>query len=190
MIVLDCSKKCSLNQFLKFFFISASGADIILLIFIAGSNRNGLQTKKCWFAFLGLIIETPTKQPANEFDSMRSGLLMFATILIIITNSFDNFLTISPTLTGDNASAWLDHDHVSWVSPFYSVWASLRSHFRPTPSTYEPLLVLQALKLFSLVEKFSVQLFWAEVSCVRLSMLYRVYTQQMSFCIMTKWYVI
>ena len=44
---------------------------------------------------------------------MRSGLLMFATILIIITNSFDNFLTISPTLTGDNASAWLDHDHVS-----------------------------------------------------------------------------
>ena len=69
MIVLDCSKKCSLNQFLKFFFISASGADIILLIFIAGSNRNGLQTKKCWFAFLGLIIETPTKRPANEFDS-------------------------------------------------------------------------------------------------------------------------
>ena len=70
MIVLDCNKKCSLNQFLKFFFISASGADIILLIFIAGSNRNGLQTKKCWFAFLGLIIETPTKRPANEFDSI------------------------------------------------------------------------------------------------------------------------
>ena len=123
-------------------------------------------------------------------NNTKFGLLMFATILIIITNSFDNFLTISPTLTGDNASAWLDHDHVSWVSPFYSVWASLRSHFRPTPCTYEPLLVLQALKLFSLVEKFSVQLFWAEVSCVRLSMLYRVYTQQMSFCIMTKWYVI
>ena len=72
MIVLDCSKKCSLNQFLKFFFISASGADIILLIFIAGSNRNGLQTKKCWFAFLGLIIETPTKRPANEFDSIHN----------------------------------------------------------------------------------------------------------------------
>ena len=48
----------------------------------------------------------------------KSGLLMFATFLIIITNSFDNFLTISPTLTGDNASAWLDHDHVSWISPF------------------------------------------------------------------------
>ena len=81
MIVLDYSKKCSLNQFLKFFFISASGADIILLIFIAGSYRNGLQTKKCWFAFLGLIIETPTKRPANEFDS----------IMYMAMHDFDNF---------------------------------------------------------------------------------------------------
>ena len=59
-----------LKPIFDFFFILASGADIILLIFIAGSNRNGLQTKKCWFAFLGLIIETPAKRPANEFDSM------------------------------------------------------------------------------------------------------------------------
>ena len=56
----------------EIFFILASGADTILLIFIAGSNRNGSQTKKCWFAFLGLIIETPTKRPANEFDSTVS----------------------------------------------------------------------------------------------------------------------
>ena len=68
MAVLDCDKKCSLNQFLKFFFILALGGDIILLIFIAGSNRKGLQTMKCWFAFLVLIMETLTKWPANDFD--------------------------------------------------------------------------------------------------------------------------
>ena len=69
MAVLDCDKKCSLNQFLKFFFILALEGDIILLIFIAGSKRKGLQTKKCWFAFLVLIIETPMKRPANKVDS-------------------------------------------------------------------------------------------------------------------------
>ena len=69
MALLDCSKKCSLNQFWIFFVILAFRGDIILLTFIAGSNRKGLQTKKCWFAFLVLIIETPTNRPANEVDS-------------------------------------------------------------------------------------------------------------------------
>ena len=92
MIVLDCSKKCSLNQFLKFLFISASGADIIFLIFITGSNRNGLQTKKCWFAFLGLIIEIPTKRPANEFDSISC---LFIVIKLFPKNHMIVFLILS-----------------------------------------------------------------------------------------------
>ena len=58
----------------EFFFLLPSGGDNILLIFIAGSNRNGLQTKKCWFAFIGLIIETATKRPANEFDSISNDI--------------------------------------------------------------------------------------------------------------------
>ena len=47
---------------------------------IAGSNRNGFPTKKCWFAFLVLIIETVRQLPADELDPTVFILLKFVGI--------------------------------------------------------------------------------------------------------------